>query len=325
MSGTKHMVVGLDGSSGSLVALRWAAARTDRFGIIEPVAAWVRPWWAAGPTSAGSDQLPSDNDLRERAQAAAEHLLQGVDPAVVAPVTIVNAPPGPALVAAAGNATLLVVGSRGHGAVMGALLGSVSLHCVNHSTAPVAVIPDDAYPDDPFGRVLVGVDGSPASVAALAWAMATTPAAMAVDALFVWSHDTPYAEEALLAGIDVVERSEDVVGQTIAAARNHERLARATQSPGPPDSEPGDGSEPPDGSAPASVEPGGRPGPVAADREVGVVTMEGDPRQVLRAESLNADLLVVGARGRRGLAHLLLGSVATSAVHGPKTPTVVVR
>ena len=38
-----------------------------------------------------------------------------------------------------------------------------------------------------------------------------------------------------------------------------------------------------------------------------------------------ADLLVLGARGHEGVAHLLLGSVTTGLVHQPVIPTVVVR
>ena len=47
---------------------------------------------------------------------------------------------GRELLAAAEGADLLVVGSRGHGAVMGLLLGSVSEYCVTHASCPVVVV-----------------------------------------------------------------------------------------------------------------------------------------------------------------------------------------
>ncbi len=50
----------------------------------------------------------------------------------------------------------------------------------------------------------------------------------------------------------------------------------------------------------------------------------GDARNILRDASRGSDMLVVGARGHRGVAHLLLGSVATGLVHQPIVPTIVV-
>ena len=48
--------------------------------------------------------------------------------------------PSQALVQASKEASLLVVGSRGHGAFTGMLLGSVSMHCVTGAFCPVTVV-----------------------------------------------------------------------------------------------------------------------------------------------------------------------------------------
>jgi nucleotide-binding universal stress UspA family protein len=49
--------------------------------------------------------------------------------------------PGWTLVESSAHAGLVVVGSRGHGAVSSLLLGSVSRHCVGHGACPVVVVP----------------------------------------------------------------------------------------------------------------------------------------------------------------------------------------
>ncbi len=64
------------------------------------------------------------------------------------------------------------------------------------------------------------------------------------------------------------------------------------------------------------------------ENERGVRTVStiipGDPRNVIAESAENADLLVIGQRGRRSVAHLLLGSTATSLTHHVTIPTVVV-
>jgi nucleotide-binding universal stress UspA family protein len=82
---------------------------------------------------------------------------------------IVEQVPARALVEASEQAALLVVGSRGHGGFAELLLGSVSYACAQRSRCPVAIIRSPLRPRS--GRAVVaGVDGSPSSQRALAWA-----------------------------------------------------------------------------------------------------------------------------------------------------------
>ena len=48
--------------------------------------------------------------------------------------------PAQALIEASNEADLLVVGSHGHGAFTGMLVGSVSIHCVTGAFCPVVVV-----------------------------------------------------------------------------------------------------------------------------------------------------------------------------------------
>ncbi|MCU1595132.1 MAG: universal stress protein UspA-like protein [Frankiales bacterium] len=94
---------------------------------------------------------------------------------VASSVMVVEGDPTQCLLSMAGSAALLVVGTRGGGRLVRALHGSVAQACLRGSLAPVAVVPQEgaAVPDRWLrSRVLVGLDGSPASVTALGWAVA---------------------------------------------------------------------------------------------------------------------------------------------------------
>lgn len=132
-----RIVVGLDGSAGSSRALKFALDEARlRCCAVDAVLAWHMP---AMLDAAG---VPDDFDPQRWAQATLDATVAAVSTdGVTVDARAVQGPPASVLLDAAKNADLLVVGSRGHGGFVGALLGSVSQHCVAHSTCPVVVVP----------------------------------------------------------------------------------------------------------------------------------------------------------------------------------------
>lgn len=138
------IVVGIDGSELSKDALRWAASQARLSGAdLCAVSAWDLP--------TGYGFAPSDSyeDLAKRAQKGLHSTLVqvlGEAPDVSVTALVERGHPARVLVEASRGADLLVVGSRGHGAFAGMLLGSVSQHCAQHATCPVLIMPS-AAPD----------------------------------------------------------------------------------------------------------------------------------------------------------------------------------
>jgi nucleotide-binding universal stress UspA family protein len=136
---TERIVVAIDGSATSLEALRWAIDHADRLGaVVEALHVWQIPNEYGVPIP----DVPGENfeDTAERAlRGSIDEVLAGRTGAPVEAVTTQGYPPK-ALVERSKTADLLVVGSRGRGALAGTLLGSVSLHCVTHAECPVVVI-----------------------------------------------------------------------------------------------------------------------------------------------------------------------------------------
>jgi nucleotide-binding universal stress UspA family protein len=145
------IVVGLDGSPGAQRALEFAVDEARfRKATLRIVHAWLMPLMLAapGPILGG---VPIDygdtlEDQLEAARGAAERLLEDlVDrvPAdgVVIERVLVEGQPTKALLEAAADADLLVVGSRGRGGFKGLVLGSVSQQCSGHAPCPVVIVP----------------------------------------------------------------------------------------------------------------------------------------------------------------------------------------
>jgi nucleotide-binding universal stress UspA family protein len=133
------VVVGVDGSEPSLLALEWAAKYAEAFALkVRAVSAYHYP-----VDYGYAYVLPQDIDF---AADARKQLLANVAdiqakyPKVEFEAEIVNSAPSAALIEDSEHAALLVVGSRGHGGFTGMLLGSVSNSVVGHSHCPVVVV-----------------------------------------------------------------------------------------------------------------------------------------------------------------------------------------
>jgi len=137
--GQARIVVGVDGSAGSKEALRFAARQARFIGAeVDAVIAWQYPafyGWAP--------PYPDDFDLPQLAEQALTEALDdvfGPDRPAWLHARVVEGHAAQVLVEAAAGADLLVVGSRGYGALADMLLGSVSTYCVHHAHCAVTVI-----------------------------------------------------------------------------------------------------------------------------------------------------------------------------------------
>jgi nucleotide-binding universal stress UspA family protein len=134
-----RIVVGIDGSEHSRDALAWAAAQAKRTGSsLSVILAWHFPvstgWNPPYPT----DFDPAEDATRLLRDEVDEVL--GEHPDVVVNSSVVEGPAAQVLVEEALTADLLVLGSRGHGAFVGMLLGSVSHHLASHSPCPLVIV-----------------------------------------------------------------------------------------------------------------------------------------------------------------------------------------
>lgn len=137
--GIRRIVVGVDGARCSIDALEWAASLAEMTSAtVEVLTVWE---W---PTSYGVALfLPSDYDPgadAERMLEEAVTVARRVHPDVEFQPVVVEGQPAPVLVEASRGADLLAVGSRGHGAFAGMLIGSVSEHCATNAHCPVLVM-----------------------------------------------------------------------------------------------------------------------------------------------------------------------------------------
>jgi nucleotide-binding universal stress UspA family protein len=171
VTGDRGIVVGVDGSPLATEAIRWAARdaemRDTALRIVTVAKPVVGTWLAIPvPAEVVEWQDESGRQVIDDAVAIAKEATSG---GLKVSAEMLSAATVPALTELSKRAEMIVVGCRGRGSLTRTLLGSVSMGLVHHAHCPVAVIHSDgvAVPDSP---VLVGLDGSSASEAAVALA-----------------------------------------------------------------------------------------------------------------------------------------------------------
>jgi nucleotide-binding universal stress UspA family protein len=130
------VVVGVDGSTGSREAVRWAVRYAQLAGAdLRAVATWRWPNYLT--------RIPPGMDLEADTRQTLQEVTAEVGaefPGVPIGERVVNGPAGPALLSQAADASLLVVGAQGRAAFPGMLLGSVAEYCVRNGPCPVVVV-----------------------------------------------------------------------------------------------------------------------------------------------------------------------------------------
>lgn len=283
--GDKTIVVGVDGSAHSRLALKWAADEAKRCGSLLRVLHArigtpndVPPWYEPG----ASDLSPAEAIVDD-----AVGLVATRHPSVLVQGEIVECPVSQALIVASRSADLLVVGARGLGGFEELLLGSVSDQCIEYAHCPVAIIHPDT--DEPpllavEPQIVVGIDGSLGSSRALRWAVHEAQIRSAsVKAVYAWQYPPVGAFVMGPAkGFEVV--AHEIVDATTEHARR-----------------------------------------LAPEVTFTAVASFGAAVPTLLAECHGADLLVVGSKGHGGFRAALLGSTAQQCARHATCAVIVAR
>jgi nucleotide-binding universal stress UspA family protein len=182
-----ELVVGLDGSDESFLALRWAVAVSELSKVpVRAVEAWSYPTLSVWP---GREALASPADMDNRTvedlRGIVTRVLGDIPPLVT--VEALRGPAAAAILQTLAPDDVLVLGTRGRGGFAGLLLGSVSRECIEYAQCPVVIVRHDRPPVDKDGVILVGTDGSDDAARALDWAVSIGKLTGAsVAALYAW-------------------------------------------------------------------------------------------------------------------------------------------
>ncbi|MEU6988085.1 universal stress protein [Streptomyces sp. NPDC046324] len=286
---SRDIVAGVDGSPESLAAADWAAREAVHRGLaLRLVHAWR--WQPL--------DLPLTQDPEHQERMAAEVVREAESaiasrfPGLALSAQVLPDTPVAALLSTEERAEMLVIGSRGHGAVAGFLLGSYGQQIIAGATGPVVAVRalGGEEPEPEGGEIVVGQLGGPEdSAPALGFAFATAAARGAsIRAVRAWNLPSLYTYSPGSMALA------DEAGGLVPYEQKALREALAPWRERYPD--------------------------VRVTEQVEI----GSAGQVLLTSSGGARLLVVGRRARRGAVGPRIGSVAHAALHLAPCPVAVV-
>ncbi|MBK3633761.1 universal stress protein [Streptomyces sp. MBT97] len=286
---TGPITAGVDGTDESLAALAWAAREAVRRDLgLRVVHDWqFQPNAAADVADREAQERWVGDSVRQAVAAVAER-----HPGLTVTTEVREGGPVGTLVAAAAEAGLLVLGSRGHGPVVGFLLGSVGQQVIAEAACPVVLVRAGDRPSSEVAghEIVVGQQGEPEdSAPALRFAFETAAArGAAVRAVRAWTLPPVFAySPGSLKLLDDAGGLEPYEKRALAEALEpwRERF---------PDV------------------------PVVEHVEMG------SAGQVLLSVSGRAQLMVVGRRAHRTAVGARIGSVAHGVLHHADCPVAVV-
>jgi len=287
--GHPAIVVGVDGSEGSFEALIWATHHAQRTGL--PLKIVTITEIPAVYTAAGVPVLPPRSTFDDLVQQGVDVNDRAIDDAKafelgieISGLAVVGTPVA-GLIEATGPGDLLVVSATSHHGRMNDLLGSVATGVTHRAHGPIVVVHGPVAHDAPLRRITVGIDGFVESALALRWACdLAARVGASVEVVHGWEY--PYRTRDAVFGspLEDMQRDAGALVDQVLGDLSPEHRAVVT----------------------------------------GSRVIEGLPSDVLIDSSTDADLLVVGSRGRHGVRALLLGSISRTVVQHASTTVVVV-
>ncbi|WP_406367291.1 universal stress protein [Streptomyces sp. NBC_00645] len=286
---THPITVGVDGSPESRAALAWAGREAVRRGVpLRVVYAWH---WPPHDMVGGGDREEQALGAREMTEDAARSVTDRHGDLQVT-ADVLDGDAVETLLAAAAESGTLVLGSRGYGAFIGFLLGSVGQRVISEAPCPVVLVRAEDRPEAEAGgrEIVVGQQGGPEDGAAgLRFAFETAAARGAtVRAVRAWSLPPVFAySPGSLKLLDEAGGLEPYEKKALAEALQPWR-----------------------------------------ERFPGVPVVEhvemGSAGQVLLSLSGQAQLMIVGRRAERSAVGVRIGSVAHAVIHHAPCPVAVV-
>ncbi|RRR85770.1 universal stress protein [Streptomyces sp. RP5T] len=286
---TRPITAGIDGTEESLAALGWAAREAVRRDTALRV---VHAWRFQPYEGIDAGDRDTQADWARKAVTEAVRTVTGRYTGLEVDTDLVEGGSVDVLVSAAADADMLVLGSRGHGPVVGFLVGSVGQQVIAESTRPVVLVRagDQASAEAAGREIVVGQEGDPQdSAETLRFAFETAAArGAAVRAVRAWTLPPVFAySPASLQLLDEAGGLEPYEKKALAAALQPWR-----------------------------------------ERFPGVPVVEhvemGSAGQVLLSVAARAQLMVVGRRARRTAVGNRIGSVAHGVLHHADCPVAVV-